>query len=79
MPFYNYGARNGMASIVQGVRFLCRIYTKFNTPILLYIDGHPTLSTEQKTTIKAWLTAAAEVCYILETSVAYTYENETGT
>lgn len=75
MPgFFNYGTKNGMWSIINAVKTICRIYTKFLIPITAFVEAHPNLTTEQKTTIMNWLNAASSVCVLLSTNVEVTYE-----
>lgn len=74
MPFFNYGAKNGMWSIINAVKIICRIYTKFLIPITAFINAHPSLTTEQKSQVLDWLNAASAVCVLLQTEVEVTYE-----
>lgn len=72
--FFNYGARNGIATVIKYVRLLCKIYAKLAPSIVSYIDGS-TMTEEQKVTVLAWLDGAMAVCVILETTTQVVYEN----
>lgn len=74
MSHFNYGSRNGMATMLQLVRKLCKLYAAFSAGIISFINAS-SLTTEQKTEVIAWLNGASAVCAILETSVLVTYEN----
>lgn len=71
---FNYGAKNGLWTVIHAVVVLCRIYTKFLVPIRNYINGHPTLTSPQKAQIIDWLDAAMDVCYLLQSQVQINYE-----
>jgi hypothetical protein len=72
MPRFNYGGRIGMASIIKGVQFVCRIYGVYQDPIISYINGS-TLSTDQKTALINWLNLATASCGLLM-SLKFAYE-----
>lgn len=74
MPFFNYGAKNGVWSIINAVKIICHIYTKFLIPITAFVNAHPSLTTTEKETIMNWLNAASSVCVLLSTNVEVTYE-----
>lgn len=74
MPFFNYGAKNGVWSIINAVKVICRIYTKFLIPVTAFINAHPGLTPVQRADILDWLNKAAAVCVLLETNVEVTYE-----
>ena len=78
MPFYNYGAKNGVATVVAALKLLCRIYSKFYTPINTFIGDHPGLTDPQKTQIKDWLALASTICSLFESYVNVNYETEPG-
>ena len=71
---YKYGARNGMATIVTAIRFLCHIYTSFSGAIIAYITENVPDSAD-RTTVLNWLNTASTVCAIIETTVQITTEN----
>lgn len=74
MPFFNYGAKNGVASIIRAVKTICRIYTKFLIPITAFINASNALTPIQKEAILDWLNKAATVCVLLEGNVEVVYE-----
>jgi hypothetical protein len=69
---FNYGGRIGMASIIKGVQFVCRIYGVYQAKIIDYVNSS-TLTTEQKSTVIDWLNLATAVCGLL-TSIQVVYE-----
>lgn len=73
MATQNYGGRNGMATIINLIRTICRVYTKFSGAIIAYINS-TTLTTEQKAVIIDWLNGASVVCALIEGSVQVVYE-----
>lgn len=72
MPIFNYGGRNGVSEIIRLTRLLCRIYVRYSSRIVAFINAS-SLTTEQKATVTAWLADAQEACMLLET-VMVTYE-----
>lgn len=68
MPFYLYGAKNGISSVIKFVRSLCRVYTAFSGAIIAYVNSS-SLSSENKTLVINWLNNASTVCGLLETSI----------
>lgn len=72
MPVQNYGARNGMSTLLFLVHKLCTLFGKYTLPIIAFIDASD-LTEGEKTTVKNWLTAATAVCVLLET-LKVTYE-----
>ena len=72
--FFNYGSKNGISTIIFGVKLICRTYNKFLVPVRDYINTHPTLTTPQKTQIIDWLDLGMDVCYLLQSIVEVVYE-----
>lgn len=72
MPVFNYGARNGMSTLLFLIHKLCALYGKYTGAIVAFIDASP-ISSGDKTTVKNWLTGATAVCTIVE-SIKVTYE-----
>ena len=74
MPHYNYGAKNGMSTLVKLIRLLCRIYLSFSGAITTYItDNVP--DSGDRTVILNWLNQAQTVCNLIEATVGVTYES----
>ena len=75
MPFFNYGAKNGIWSVIHFVKALCKVYVKFAVPIVAFIDASGALTTPEKTAIKEWLAAAQSICVLLQANIEVTYES----
>jgi len=71
---WNYGSKNGMATVVFAIRKLCHIYTAYSGAIIAYITTHVTDSTE-RATVLAFLNSASAVCNIIEATVQVTTES----
>lgn len=71
--FFNYGTRNGVSTAIKYARLVCRLYTAFASPLTNYINSS-SMSSEQKTMVINWLTAAVDVCMALESTIQVTYE-----
>lgn len=74
MPYFRYGAKNGMSSVVRFIRALCHVYTSFSGAIVEYITNNISDAT-QRTTVLNWLDAASAVCAIIESTVQITSES----
>lgn len=69
---FNYGARNGVSTIIKLIKGICHIYMSFQEPILAYIAAS-SLPSEDKATITSWLNLATSACSIL-TQIRVSYE-----
>lgn len=69
---FNYGARNGVSTVIKFVKALCKIYLTYQERIIAYINGS-TLSAGDKAAVIAWLNLASSSCAIL-VSIEYNYE-----
>lgn len=74
MPYFKYGAKNGMATIVSLIRTICHVYTSFSSAIIAYITAN-VADSEDRTTVLNWLNTASTVCNIIEATVQITSES----
>lgn len=71
---FNYGGRIGMSTTIRLVIKLCDIYVKYAPKMKAYINASTNLTTEQKSTVIAWLDGIVVSCEILRL-LEVTYES----
>lgn len=64
MAHFNYGGRIGMSTLIATVRKACDILVKYQSPLFNFINSSA-LSTDQKSTVIAWLNGMVGACGIL--------------
>lgn len=74
MPFFNYGSKNGMSTIVKLIKHICRVYLAYTAAIQTFINSS-SLTTEQKAQVIDWLEAGVTVCGLIVGAVEVTYES----